>query len=619
MAFIKPLLVVTYAVFGLLLLLLAAGKQIPVSRITHPGVRIAFGLATCLIGLWFTLHGYPFLISVVLGTAVFAIDSRNLTFGAVAVVIVSVSLAWWLGAGPQPSEWWRPVLFALLLWCGQAGFMRGNYASRRNRIPLLFLVFSIAGIALLTNTTQYQPGSEALRLLVHHQGAYIGPALQVRAGLVPYYDIPLQYGLGPTLSIAAACGSQGCWPEMAFLMAASTLTMGLLILGMALSTRPPRGTIWRITTTLVVFAAVFVWPGFSFLGSIPASAPSTGGLRFLPVTMIAFLLFFRRHRLAAAMLAPAILWSPETAVMSLVVFGVPETSRLGLLKAATRALGIAVATVSAFVVLHHLVYGVWVQPDVVAEYILHVPGAMPIDLMSNFIALVAACALAAWNVCRPHADQLDFRRDLVTTSLLFAATSYYLGRSHANNICNLMPFLVLAALRTLDGKAPASFLGLPKLAALGMSAATAALALSPWYYAPFQHGFSTDTRPLAAAAARLDSDMLAVRSHIFNPEHLGIADLGHLNRNPLETTVWTPMDPGSLWRFVPSNRRQIYIRRSAARLGLSGWVILSENQKDWLNDFRVAYRIVEEKSYKTGSATYLVAHLAPLVSTSVRQ
>src|ERR1035438_3382664 len=127
---------------------------------------------------------------------------------------------------------------------------------------------------------------------------------------------------------------------MAFLMVSSSLAMGILILSMALSTRVAHATRWLVTATLVIFAALYLWPGLVFLGSLPTAFPSIGGLRFLPVTLLAFLLFFRRTTLAAVVLAPAVLWSPETAVMCLVVYGVHETARLGFVKAAIRSAGI---------------------------------------------------------------------------------------------------------------------------------------------------------------------------------------------------------------------------------------------------------------------------------------
>ncbi len=620
---IKPVVLLIYAAVGIFLLCSAAGVKVRWMIPPVLPVRVVAGCAAVVIWVWFALHGYPFIVATALGLAVFAASdrawrSRELLFGGAAVIVLAVSLAWWQGAGLQPRAWWHPVAFAAVLWCVEAGLLRAEGPGRSGWTVVLFLLFAVAAFALLANMAQFEPGSTALALLVHHQGAYVGPALDIRAGLVPFYDIPLQYGLGPTLTIAAVCGVTNYWNAMEWLIVVTSLLMGLLILRMALATRSPRGPAWRTTVTLVVFAGVFLWPGFSFLGSLQAGSPSVSGLRFLLVTLVAFLLFFDHTTLAAIALATAVLWSPETAVMSVAVFGLHETARTGFVKAAGKSALIAGGSMAGFVLVHHMVYGVWAEPAVMAEYILHVPGPLPIDLTGNFLFLAAALGLAAWNVFRPPVDPLAFRRDLVAAGLLFSATSYYLGRSHPNNICNLMPFIVLVLLRTLDGKAPLTMPHLPRLATAGLAAATAAIMLSPWDYPPFKHGFSTDAARLRQAAPHLDTDMIAVRSHIDNSNHLGIADLGHWNRNANETTLWTPLDPSCLWAFLPHDRRQLYIKRSAARLRMAGWVILGKEQWDWLDDFRVAYRVTDQRSYRFESAmshqpvTYMVAHLVPL-------
>ena len=286
-ALVKPTVVLVYTLFGVLLLLAATGRRMRIP-IHLPAIKVLVGCAAGLIWIWFAIHGPVYIFSVSLAIVVFAVQggawrSRGLLFGGAAVVILSSSLAWWITDGPRPTGWWQPLAFAAAVWGIQAGFLQSPKRPNRNWLPLAFFLFAAAGFALMANVTQYETGSLSLALLVHHQGAYIGPALHIKAGLVPFYDIPLQYGLGPTLSIAAVCGATNCWSGMAFLMITSTLIMGLLILRMALATGVPRGNVWRATTTtLVVFAGVFLWPGFRLFGkhSAEAPAPSVGGLRF---------------------------------------------------------------------------------------------------------------------------------------------------------------------------------------------------------------------------------------------------------------------------------------------------------------------------------------------------
>jgi hypothetical protein len=197
----------------------------------------------------------------------------------------------------------------------------------------------------------------------------------------------------------------------------------------------------------------------------------------------------------------------------------------------------------------------------------------------------------------------------VLAALLFAAASYYLGRSHPNNICNLMPFVALLALCAMD-----SHRAFSRLTAIGLAASVSAAVLSFWVYIPFDYHESRAGMPLTAAIGALDPEINQIRAGIVNPDRLGIADIGiPMNRHPAETTIWTPMDPFSLWGYIPSERRKLYIKRSAQRLGRSGWVILHGDEAEGLlNEFRAAYSVTEETCYSFDKSRYTVAHLIPI-------
>jgi hypothetical protein len=96
----------------------------------------------------------------------------------------------------------------------------------------------------------------------------------------------------------------------------------------------------------------------------------------------------------------------------------------------------------------------------------------------------------------------------------------------------------------------------------------------------------------------LEPDIERIREQIANPGELGVADFGFdYLRHPSETLVWTPMDPSSLWFFVPSQRRQRYIQRSSARMGRSGWAIFDDDRRFLLNDFQAGYTIAEQRDF----------------------
>jgi hypothetical protein len=628
---VKPVFLAAYAGFGIHLSLAAARVRIPVPALLRGVIVTIFFVCTGVTLLRFFQGGYTFGLCVLCATVLIALKERELRstkalIAVIAVVTASASLAWWLDLSRHQHSWWRPVVFALVFWAVCDGLSRRERQSggRCLKSTLTFgTIFAAAGLLLLTDRTPYTPGREALAFLAHHHGAYIGSALHVLAGLVPFYDVPLQYGLGPTMAIAATCRLSNCLAGVDFLAAGSTLLMGLAILGMALQGSGSRWSAWRIAAVATVFAAVFLWPGFPEMGTIPTAVPSAGGMRFLPVTLVAFFLFFERPRVAMAVFVPAVLWSPESAFMTIAVFGVYETVCQGFAKAALKTFGLAIGSYAAMVLIHRLIYGVWVQPDVMFEYVLHVPGPLPIDPFTSVLLLSATFALAAWLLHRQQRDTAAFRRDVVAGALLFAAASYYLGRSHPNNICNLMPFMTLVALRGIRASAAPPVNGtVAAFTAAGLATATAAIVFSAWTYVPFGRFFLPAAGPIAAAAETLDPKMNEIRRRIANPQHLGIADFGpSLTRHPDETVVWTPMDPASLWAYVPAERRKLYIRRAAQRLRRSGWIVVEGDGAEILDEFKTAYVLADQTTYEYGSAEaperFTVARLVPSVPAEI--
>ena len=47
----------------------------------------------------------------------------------------------------------------------------------------------------------------------HHRGAYLSPVYALIGGGTPFRDFPVQYGMGPTLLLAAFCKGS-CWSEI---------------------------------------------------------------------------------------------------------------------------------------------------------------------------------------------------------------------------------------------------------------------------------------------------------------------------------------------------------------------------------------------------------------------
>jgi hypothetical protein len=558
-------------------------------------------IAASIMFFGFVVTGSHLLVAAtMIGTLIFAVRHAawraplTLLTGVSAVTLV-LSLVWWR-IEPSPAAPLSLAAFSAILGGLAIGFSEPR-GSHPNRTVIQTIVFFVAGLLLLIDLGGYHPGEPVLERLAHHWGAFIGPALHIKAGLVPFYDIPIQYGLGPTLAIAAACRGSDCWTGMEVIVVVLNLANALLILRMALTTAVPRGRLWHWTATIVVFAAVFLWPGFPSGGGNLVAFPSSSAIRFLPATLVACLLFFGHPGAAAVALVPAELWSPEAAGMSVAVFGLCETARVGFVRAALRSAGLLAGSYAGLVLLHRAAFGVWMDPAAFAEYVLHVPGPLPVNPFSDALLLAASLGLGGWLIVRPSPDPVTARCDCTAVFLLFAATSYWLGRSHPNNICNLAPFLMLVAFRVLDRARGYRSL-LADVTSFGLATSVAALAMSSWHSMPFDPRGTLDIHAVVADFSSVDSDIERIRGRIVNPDGLGIADFGlHFLRHPSEKLVWTPMDPSSLWSFVPSERRQLYIRRSSARLRRSGWAIVYGDQRFLFDDLHAGYTVAEQHSF----------------------
>lgn len=625
----KPVFIALYVAMGCVLLLLAwrahRGRAVnagPAASLRLVPVLLPLVVIAILLGAFAAVGSLTLLAASAAGFAVFvAIEQLSgrpaQPLAAGAGLVLALTIAWWL-MRPGPLLPAALAAYAAVLAAMAAGLaLRGSVAAR---VPTVFPVgFLAAGLLLMLDVGGYRHDLHITGVLVHHWGAYIGPALQLRAGLVPFFDMPLQYGLGPTLAIAAVCRDGACWAGTEALVIAVDLLQGLLLLAMALTTAQPRGRVWQGCVTLLVFAAMFLWPGYPAEGNLLLATPSEGGLRFLPVVLIAALLYFGRPGWATLALAAGLLWAPELAGMSAAVYGLAEIARIGLARAALRGAGVLAASFAALALLHRAWFGLWLEPAAFAEYVLHVPGALPIIPVGNTLLLLAMFGLGVWLVARPAADPAAARRDRVAVALLFATASYFLGRSHPNNVCNLMPFLLLVALRALDrpaGEVP------PLTAAvrLGLAGSAAALALSPWRILPYDPRVSLDLAAVVASQPALEPDIEAIRAHLPNPDGLGIADFSETDtRHPAERVVWTPIDPSSLWAYVPSERRRIYIQRSAARLRRAGWAIFDDDHRPMAEDFTAGYTVAQRRdvtfpSADGGARRYLVLCLNPRVA-----
>ena len=119
--------------------------------------------------------------------------------------------------------------------------------AERRRLPLgvAALVFGILGGALQVDLGAYSPGAALTgNFWLRIWSVYIGPAMNLRAGLVPLHDFAAQYGLGPTVATALRATFLIAGSALEVVVVALNLAYGPVLLAISLGNAVKRGWLW---------------------------------------------------------------------------------------------------------------------------------------------------------------------------------------------------------------------------------------------------------------------------------------------------------------------------------------------------------------------------------------
>lgn len=560
--------------------------------------------------------------------------------GLIVGLLVGSVLPWWRHAGG----------FGLTLSVGEAAvlaaivavfiavFLRpasaATSAAGRQAQTALF-VLAAGGLSFCTLT--YQHG-EVLNTAWHHWGAYIGPSELLLAGARIFRDFPPQYGLGPTLLIASAC-DKACWAGTYYLVGLLTFLYASVTAALALRVAAPVGLAQRALVLLLVLACCFFWTAYPPMLGSPTATPSVNGMRFLPVlALVALLLRADRqgrefpYWIGHLAWSLAALWSFESAFYATCVWwpyflllrqaasGAPALSTL--LRSVGKLALVLAAWIACFLLGYGLVYQTTPTFMGLFAYIIYPPGALPVNLSGTIWFFASVIALASWvnlQDFRRSGNTASLRHGMALSLLAYATFSYFIGRSHDNNVLNLLPFLLLVLLhawvRSLGfcrGLAVALLAGLLGWFSVfgwepwqGGAQARAQAWFDPhWIRAALPGpGPGSDRFPESAQQVLAQTQRLAARP---------VTVMGP-TANPSSTSadaVWSALHaPANLYMFAPAIRRE-FLRQSAATLRRSGWLVVQTSQPlaaGLVEDFDSVYTRVQE--FET--AGYLAILYAP--------
>jgi len=639
-ALVLPYLGLLVAVCAWPFLLRLPALQRP-SRITLPvfGGALVLGAAALV-----ATRGMPGLLSPVVLALVLLLPLRGP--GAILAGLACLPLL----AG---SVWWAPDLTldparaALFVAVGLGAAVLPRLLPRAGGLPSVPSLAVLAGLGTLGCLLLggYSAPS-AFWALWHHWGAFVAPADALLGGGVPFRDFPVQYGMGPTLIIAALSGGDA-WPGMYAIVVAANLAY-LLCLGgcvLLLTRDAPRGV--AALALAAMAAAVLLWTGYppDFMSWMVA--PSVSGLRFLPLAVLVLHILHAETQGAPpegrghAIWFVSLAWSPEAAFYAtllwwpylairraqLVTGLVPVALALG--GGALRAVLALLAGLGVMILAFRLGFGAWPASAGFLTYVRNPPGILwPNPTGPIWLPLLAvAGGLLAMSRADPRGQRVGF----VCTAALVAVGAYYLGRSHDNNVLNLFPFLVLALLPLLAQPAEGQLSGLARSLMAGLLAWTASFGLAGWGEAA-RAGQAWRLGPAAlledmtlatpAAQARLDAALAPVappagrmadaaaaldwlRSRNEGPPLLVNPAL--LQVRGLEGPAWTGMSNLSTYGLLPAPVVERFIRRGALAYRRPGWMLVDRaHPGPWLDLFRTAYEVTEQRDFGGFTAYRLV-------------
>jgi hypothetical protein len=563
--------------------------------------------------------------------------------GGIAAVLLFAPVTWW-----APGAHMRPVSAGLFIFLGLvAGFLpRLGAATTSQKSPILPTMAIALLIGLAVGLLSAPFGSiEPIYFAWHHWAAYLAPVDAWLAGGVPYRDFPIQYGLGPTAILAATCGSD-CWRGIygTTIIANALYFSALAGCVVILTAGRSRGLRWLSLGAL--WCATFVWTAFpADLGSTTMT-PSVAGLRFLPIALLLLHILSaestgrRRDWLGHATWLLGLLWSPEGAFFGTVIWWpylairnassaqTSSESWIALVRGALRGFAALAAGLVGLSLLIWLLSAGAARPTDVLVYILYPPGPLPINPLGPIWLALSAILTAI--AALMFSGKSRHSRTLYACLLGFlAAGTYYLSRSHDNNILNLFPLLVILMVASVSadraGDAPPVFSeGFVRTALAAMVAFIATAQWSSW-----AQGASTEGI-LSIGPSRLIARFtpgLGDRPRLLSPD--AVRGLAYLRSRKAGAVVlidenklipphlvdegWTGVDDVANFEPLPRSLVTRYICRGATAYGRSGWILVHEPKyRSWVSMFEAGYDVREEIGFGSFRAYHLFPRPRPL-------
>lgn len=613
--------------------------------------RLSLALSALLLALAVGLiiaQGTPALTSPLILSLFFVVPLVPLgllpALGAVIALALFATVTWW-----NPTLQLGLIQGAVFVGLGMLASAMSTVVARREGVPLLptVVIVTLVGLVAILAVGGFATPS-IFSALWHHWSVYVAAAEAMLGGAIPFQDFPVQYGFGPMALVAAVCGKE-CWSGTYVAVAITNL---LYLVAMCCSVQALTRQLPRSVALLCVVAmvcAVLLWTGYPPDEVGPMFTPSVNGMRFGPLALMLLLILVaevhdrRLDPIGYGLWLVGLIWSPEAAFHVTVVWfsylglravQVRGSARrwampLAILHGPSMAIGALLIAVPVLVLLFHAGFGEWPSLLGYTAYIRNPPGVMPPNPVGPVWFGLGTVAVGL--VALLFADQARNRSLFVCLLGALAAGSYYLGRSHDNNLLNLLPFIVLVLTAALSSGLSGVALGFARASIVATIAWCVTFGSSSWAEAWRSGG------QWKAGPAPLIEDIKFTTPHAWmlldrqlsGTAHAASADAGEalawlrqagsaspLWINPMMLlpywdvgNVWTGMNDPASYAFLPVDEVERFIRNGAKSLNRPGRILIdtAATPTPWLDLFAKAYEVTEERKF----GSYTVYSLVP--------
>jgi hypothetical protein len=554
----------------------------------------------------------------------------NTMIGSTTALLLFAPAIWW-GFDGSP---WRVLAFALL-GIGATALpysIEGPASPDTAKQPVAILTSAAALAVLIGMLTGGLNNPISGQTAWHHWGAYLSPVEAFLSGGVPYRDFPVQYGIGPTLLLAGTCGTN-CWNGIYWVTVALNAAQFTMLCWCVLLLTETEKSGTRLLALAAMLCAVFFWTAFPALMSNAVMTPSVSGMRFAPVIAIVLHILLSERAVEPRdvrghfVWACGMVWSMETAAWASLIWW----SYLALRKTEqvedratlmTKVAGIvmtgvtaATAAILTMLVAYRAIFGVWLDAHSFFIYLMQPPGPLPINLIGVIWLALAIVATAV--VMAVTLRQSRERRQIYVCLLAYAAMgTYYLSRSHDNNVLNLFAPLILvllaiaASLEKVKSEQTRQFIrGFVNAVLASMIAFVPLANFNSWKMAVdsgtamqignhqlldrFAVKPGTPGQIVDAEAAKAINDL---RRH--TREGIVFFDENKIMLSQNPHVGWTGAN--NLANTWPLNTRTVehYIRQGARHYHRPGWILFDvRNNQANADIYKVAYDVVEQRDY----------------------